>query len=534
MRVSDDMSLPSSPRSYASDISMPLMNDSGSVSDVVDANRFKFHPLGAAYRRCLLAMSFIGLFADYYLLTVIIPFVPDILAKSYSAFVVGALFASKPFSQIFANIVFPRAVTTFGCLRCCLAAQIGLALSTAAFAVSVVMFDQVSSPSNTSSLKPLFLGCMFGSRVLQGAASSLLMISCLDWINKVVPVQDRGSSVGFALTGVAVGAFAGPPIGGYACCFSYSLSLLLPFGVAVVMIVVCLVLLAMCFLLECRIAPPGTDRLSNRSSLASSGDVSPHSPAKAAHGRVSASWAINRDAAVSGNSTPNTNARDSPSVMSVHTAWDTTDGSSTVASVATTSSSDLLLYKSKPSIILAVLIFIGNAIIGMLEPLYPVWLNNQGYSGSQEGLMFSSSTVGFVAGTWLAGILCDRLGKFHWICVAGLMIMVIGLLALYLLPPSYSIWSIFPLFTLGIGFACINSSSVLIFTEIAQVSPKSSFYFLCTRAVCVASDFCCHFSHAHTCRCSASPSPTLAQRTAFKICPPMRVWPLVPSLALPL
>jgi Na+/melibiose symporter-like transporter len=300
------------------------------------------------------------------------------------------------------------------------------------------------------------------------------------------------------------------------------------------MIVVCLVLLAMCFLLECRIAPPGTDRLSNRSSLASSGDVSPHSPAKAAHGRVSASWAINRDAAVSGNSTPNTNARDSPSVMSVHTAWDTTDGSSTVASVATTSSSDLLLYKSKPSIILAVLIFIGNAIIGMLEPLYPVWLNNQGYSGSQEGLMFSSSTVGFVAGTWLAGILCDRLGKFHWICVAGLMIMVIGLLALYLLPPSYSLWSIFPLFTLGIGFACINSSSVLIFTEIAQASPKSSFYFLCTRAVCVASDFCCHFSHAHTCRCSASPSPTLAQRTAFKICPPMRAWLLAPSLALPL
>jgi hypothetical protein len=41
--------------------------------------------------------------------------------------------------------------------------------------------------------------------------------------------------------------------------------------------------------------------------------------------------------------------------MSVHTAWDTSDGNSTVASVTTTTSSDLQLYKSKPSIILAVL-----------------------------------------------------------------------------------------------------------------------------------------------------------------------------------
>jgi MFS family permease len=157
--------------------------------------------------------------------------------------------------------------------------------------------------------------------------------------------------------------------------------------------------------------------------------------------------------------------------MSVHTAWDTTDGNSTVASVTTTSSSDLLLYKSKPSIILAVLIFIGNAIIGMLEPLYPIWLLNEGYSVGQGGLMFSSSTVGFVSGTWFAGYLCDRLGKLHWICISGLMIMVVGLLSLYLLPPLYTFWSIVPLFTLGLGFAFINSSSVLIFTDIAQASP---------------------------------------------------------------
>jgi MFS family permease len=155
--------------------------------------------------------------------------------------------------------------------------------------------------------------------------------------------------------------------------------------------------------------------------------------------------------------------------MSVHTAYDS-DGNSTVASVATTSSSDLLLYKSKPSLILALLIFIGNAIIGMLEPVYPMWLLNQGYSVSQGGLMFSFSTVGFVSGTWFAGYLCDRLGKHHWVCISGLLLMVIGLVSLYVLPQGYSVWSIVPLFSLGVGFACINSSSVLMFTDIAQAS----------------------------------------------------------------
>jgi MFS family permease len=471
MRVSDDVSLPSSPRSYASDISMPLITDSSIISDAATQNRYRLHPLGLTYKRCLLAMAFIGLFADYYLLTVIIPFLPSILSKSYSTFVVGALFASKPFVQIFANIMFPRAVTRYGSLRCCFASLIGLAFSTAAFAVAVVMFDQASYSSDSySSFKPLLLGCMFAARTIQGAASALLMISCLDWISKVVPLQERGSSVGFALTGVAVGAFAGPPIGGYTCCFSYSVSLLLPFGVAVVMIFLCLVLLAVCFGIECKISPlPAADHGSNRCSVTSSDDFSPH---KSSQGRFSAGWAINRDASRA--STPDSSARDSPSVMSVHTAWDTTDGNSTVASVTTTSSSDLLLYKSKPSIILAVLIFIGNSIIGMLEPLYPIWLLNQGYSVGQGGLMFSSSTVGFVSGTWFAGYLCDRLGKFHWICISGLVIMVMGLLGLYLLPPLYSFWSIFPLFTLGLGFACINSSSVLIFTDIAQAS-----YFFC-------------------------------------------------------
>jgi MFS family permease len=487
MRVSEDVSLPSSPRSYASDISMPLIYDNSTASDAAIQNRLKLHPLGIAYKRCLLCLSFLGLFADYYLLTVIIPFLPSIITKSYSASVVGALFASKPFVQIFANIIFPRTVTKFGALRCCFASLLGLALSTAVFAVSVVMFDQASSSENGSSdLKPLLLGCMFAARIFQGAASSLLMISCLEWISRVVPVQDRGASVGFALTGVAVGAFAGPPIGGYTCCFRYSMSLLLPFGVAVFVVLLCLVLLAVCFGLECKITPSAADHCSNRSSVASSVDVPPHSPAKSSHGRISAAWAINRD--TSGASTPDSNARDSPSVLSVHTAWDTTDGNSTVASVTTTTSSDLLLYKSKPSIILAVLIFVGNAVIGMLEPLYPIWLLSQGYSISQSGLMFSASTIGFVSGTWLAGYLCDRLGKFHWICITGLIIMVIGLLSLFILPPRYSFWSIIPLFTLGIGFACINSSSVLIFTDIAQASIHFSPFFV----------FCSSFCFTHT------------------------------------
>jgi MFS family permease len=476
MRASDDMSLPSSPRSYASDISMPLISDSpwssSSASDSAIQNRYKLHPLGGAYKRCLLTLSFIGLLADYYLLTVIIPFLPFILTKTYSTSVVGALFASKPFFQIFVNFFFPRVVTKFGSFRCCLVSFIGLSLSTAAFAVSVVMFDQATSSDNgSSSLKPLLLGCLFLARMVQGAASSLLMISCLDWINRVVPVQERGSSLGFALTGVAVGAFAGPPIGGLTCCFSYSYSLLLPFGVAVVMIFVCLLLLAVCFVLECRMSPSissAADRVSHRSP---SVDASPTS----SHGRVSAAWAINRDA--SGASTPTCDSRDSSSVISVHTAWDTDGGTSTVASVTTTSSSDLLLYKSKPSIILSVLIFIGNAIIGMLEPLYPIWLLEHGYSVRQAGLMFSASTVGFVSGTWFAGYLCDRFGKFHWICIAGLVTMLTGLFSLYFLPPHYFVWSIIPLFTLGIGFAFINSSSVLIFTDIAQA--KSLFTFYC-------------------------------------------------------
>ena len=100
MRVSDDVSLPSSPRSFASDISMPLITDSSSVSEAALQNRYRLHPLGVSYKRCLLAMAFIGLFADYYLLTVIIPFLPNIVSKSYSTFAVSYTHLTLPTKRI--------------------------------------------------------------------------------------------------------------------------------------------------------------------------------------------------------------------------------------------------------------------------------------------------------------------------------------------------------------------------------------------------------------------------------------------------
>ena len=121
------------------------------------------HPSFVLQKR-LIAIVAVGLFADYFLLSVVIPILPHALhAVGYGEREIGFLFSAKPAAQIVCNLIIGPIVDRRGPRVVLLATTLVLAASTGLFA-----FGLAQTHANPSAAYGI---CMV-ARAIQGMASS--------------------------------------------------------------------------------------------------------------------------------------------------------------------------------------------------------------------------------------------------------------------------------------------------------------------------------------------------------------------------
>eukprot|EP00937_MAST-01D_sp_MAST-1D-sp2_P002726 g2726.t1 len=153
----------------------------------------------------LVVVVFFCLLSDFLLLSIIIPYVPQLLSEPrsaggfgvYSTTLIGLLFSAKPIVQIVANPFAGLATNAFGPRR-------PLLLSVLVLAASAICFGAGRS-----------YGVLFAARAVQGAASAVTMTSGMTLLTQVHTTKaSRAQAMGNAMGGMALGVLAGPLVGG--------------------------------------------------------------------------------------------------------------------------------------------------------------------------------------------------------------------------------------------------------------------------------------------------------------------------------
>lgn len=158
-----------------------------------------------------------ALFCDFLLLTLCIPILPELFKDSqFSGFATGLVFASKPFFQFFANPVMGNYVERHGPKAPLLTGVLILSISTIVFAFGTSLKDNIEAS----------FAIVLVARSTQGIASASIMSAGMTLCAMTHSEQIRGSAMGLAFTGVALGTLLGPPIGGI---LGYYVNLWFPF-----------------------------------------------------------------------------------------------------------------------------------------------------------------------------------------------------------------------------------------------------------------------------------------------------------------
>lgn len=150
-----------------------------------------------------LSVVAVALCCDYMLLTIVVPIIPSFF-DGYTATEIAVLFASKSFFQFFANPIFGSIVDKHGPRKPLLIGVIVLTLSTFAFAIGMSQNDHKSIA---------YALCLI-ARSVQGVASASTMSAGMSLIASTHEEETRGTAIGLAMAGVALGTLTGPPIGG--------------------------------------------------------------------------------------------------------------------------------------------------------------------------------------------------------------------------------------------------------------------------------------------------------------------------------
>lgn len=160
-----------------------------------------------------------ALFCDFLLLTLCIPILPELFKDTqFSGFETSLVFASKPFFQFFANPVMGAYVERHGPRAPLLIGVLILSISTVVFAFGT---------SLTSDIELAYATVMV-ARSIQGIASASIMSSGMTLCAMTHGEEIRGSAMGLAFTGVALGTLLGPPVGGI---IGYYVNLWTPFAI---------------------------------------------------------------------------------------------------------------------------------------------------------------------------------------------------------------------------------------------------------------------------------------------------------------
>jgi len=160
----------------------------------------------------ILSIVALGLFCDSYLLTVVVPIMPNILkGQNFSSFFIGLFFASKPITQILSDSFMGLITNKFGMTVVFPCGLFVLALSCLVF--SLVLDMHLDGWS--------LFGYLLIARCVQGVASSAINVAGLSIVSTCHDREIRGSAMGTVQAGEAAGVLSGPVLGGlFAGCVS--------------------------------------------------------------------------------------------------------------------------------------------------------------------------------------------------------------------------------------------------------------------------------------------------------------------------
>ena len=382
--------------------SVSVFNDHLIITEAVVAHKLRFRFLNVVA---------LALFCDYLLLTLCVPILPALFGDNYSPFEIGLIFASKPFFQFIANPYMGAIVDHSGPKYPLLFGVLVLALATFLFAYGLSFKDHLS----TAYIIAIF------ARSVQGIASASTMSAGMTLAALTHHESNRGTAMGIAMLGVALGTLSGPPMGGV---MGFFLPLWSPY------IVVGVLLLGNC--------AAQLYVLHRKNSTIPVYIKETEDPAK-----VSRETRINRESELG--ISPRSSAG---------TAVDE------VTSVVT-------LLKHRKILFVALVAMLGNSCIGMIEPLIPLYLNNQfDQNILQQGLIFCTATLAYLVFTPTAGMLSDSYPK--WACLTvGLASLGFGFCFLF---DSTSIAKVcVALFFIGGGMSFIDTPSLPLLSEIIEV-----------------------------------------------------------------
>ena len=324
----------------------------------------------------MVLVVFVCLLADFLLLTVVIPYVPQLLSNpppegvgEYSSMMIGLLFASKPIVQIATNPVAGVLTERAGPRRL-------LAVSTLVMAVSACGFALAST-----------FAALFVARAVQGAASAATMTAGMSLLCELHATKvTRAEAMGNAMGGMALGVLTGPLLGGV---------LFQHFGQAAPML----------FVVATLVLSVGAQLHTAKLERAVAVHEAAPRQGEGRHGYGHSPGEDESDAEAPEGHTPIMTVFGDPLFLTV--------GLALVA---------------------------ANAVIGMLEPLFQLWAAAKfNLNADYRGLVWSASTLGYLVGTPAAGMLAAKHADHkRFLLAAGLAVMAASLPLFASAPGSWS------------------------------------------------------------------------------------------------
>jgi MFS family permease len=425
----------------------------------------------------LLLIVAVGLFADYFLLSVVIPILPDVFgSEGYKETDIGYVFSAKPAVQIVSNIFMGPVVNRAGANVVLTFTTFILALSTGLF---VYGLQQASNPdvnivsSHEDSVAYGYKICIV-ARGIQGMASSGIMAGGMALIAESHDESIHGKAMSMAVSGIAAGVVLGPPLGGV---ISYAVDVYTPFYIVMGIVVIDLIG-QLWYLRRSQKTKVGDfgwpaeryERLSGKRRLSmnnSEGGTAPN-PIFSSHDLM----AHDENNVIDFQSNIRRNTMDSV---------DSDDEAPKLCDLTA-----VLSLLGNPRIcIVALGNLLGNFCVGMMEVLLPLFLIKQfKYNKLHQGLTFAAMSLSYLLATPLSGALSDKVKKWK-IFGVGPLIAGIGLVLFY--------WSeslavtIVGLIVTGVGVAFIDTPSIALLGAIAAEHriPNGSIFALQDMCVCL-------------------------------------------------
>ena len=410
-----------------------------------------------------------ALFADYFLLSVVIPILPHIFINDgFTKTSLGILFASKPAAQIVGNLFMGNLVDFRGPKPMLLVNSFVLFGSTLMFAYGLKYFKD----DLNQAYKILII-----ARSIQGISSSGIMTSGMALVAKYHHERVHGTAMGMAVTGIAAGVVLGPPIGGV---MSSSLGDCSPFYVILV-IIFCNILAQIQF--YCCLQQSREESFLTRTSSinASPSDVI-NSNFNTDNNKMDEDGKLLFHSFDENERQYNNNNSSSGSLDEQNNK--DVNSSSSSSSCECCSLFKLITYKR-----IAVVAFgnlLGNFCVGMMEVLIPLYLIAQfNLTQMYQGLVFGAMSFSYLFATPISGMLSDRYAKWK-VFIAGPIVGGSGLILFYwatTLPLT-----IVCLCIIGIGVALIDTPSMSLLSTVAlseNIQNLGSVYALQDFSVCI-------------------------------------------------